>query len=143
VAENSNEDAPTGSDDASTEAPRVEPAEAKELIEGGGVELIDVREDHEWEAGRIPGARHVAVNDLPGSAEELGREQPLLVYCRTGNRSGLAADALRSAGFDVSVLDGGITAWSEKGLELEPEDGYVAESGRAAAELQARKRQKP
>jgi rhodanese-related sulfurtransferase len=135
--------AENGNGEAATEAPRVPPGEARERIEGGDVALIDVREDHEWEAGHIPGARHVAVNDLPAHADELGREQPLIVYCRTGNRSGLAADALRSAGFDVSVLDGGITAWSEDGLELEPEDGYVAESGRAAAEIQARRRQKP
>jgi rhodanese-related sulfurtransferase len=125
------------------EAPRIDAEEARERVDGGGVELIDVREDHEWEAGRIPGAEHVAINDLPAQAAELGHDQPLIVYCRTGNRSGLAADALRSAGFDVSVLDGGITAWSEQGLPLEPDDGYVAESGRAAAELQARKRQKP
>jgi rhodanese-related sulfurtransferase len=136
MSENGNGEAPTG-------APRLEPGEAKERIDSGEVVLIDVREDHEWDAGHLPGARHVPVNDLPASAEDLGRGQPLIVYCRTGNRSGLAADALRSAGFDVSVLDGGITAWSEGGLELEPEDGYVAESGRAAAVLQARKRQKP
>src|SRR3954452_674538 len=131
MAENGNADAPT------EEAPRLEPGEAKERIDSGEVELIDVREDHEWEAGHLPGARHVAVNDLPGNAEDLGRDQALIVYWRTGNRCGLVADALRSAGFDVSVLDGGITAWSESGLELEPEGGYVAESGRAAAELQA------
>jgi rhodanese-related sulfurtransferase len=126
-----------------TGAPRLEPKRVAETIGDGEVELLDVREDHEWEAGHIPGARHVAVNDLPAKADELGRDRRLIVYCRTGNRSGLAADALSSAGFDVSVLDGGITAWDEQGLELEPGDGYVAESGRAAAELQARKRQKP
>jgi rhodanese-related sulfurtransferase len=125
-----------------TEAPRLAPKETAERIAADDVVLLDVREDHEWERGRIPGARHLEINELPGHASELGPDVPLIVYCRTGNRSGLAADALSSAGFDVSVLEGGITAWDEEGLELEPEDGYVAESGRAAAELQARKRQK-
>jgi rhodanese-related sulfurtransferase len=127
----------------STEAPRIPIDEAKSLIDGGEVVLVDVREDHEWDVGHIPGAKHVAINDLPAHAEELGHDQPILVYCRTGNRSGLAGDALASAGFDVKIVDGGVTAWSEAGEKLEPEDGYVAESGRAAAELQARRRVNP
>jgi len=128
----------SGSDEG---APRLAPERVKELIDGDEAILLDVREDHEWDAGHIGGARHVGVNELPAHAEELGRDQTVIVYCRTGNRSGLAADALRSAGFDANVVDGGISAWSGHDLPLEPEDGYVAESGRAAAELQARKQQ--
>ena len=140
MAENSNEDAPTGNDDAPTEAPRVEPAEAKELIEGGGVELIDVRSDHEWEAGRIAGATHIVFDEVGERAGDIDPERPVILYCRGGNRSAAAAAVLRSAGYDAVHVEGGLTAWTEAGLPLEPEDGYVAESGEAAAVLEARRR---
>src|SRR3954453_11502023 len=104
-------------------APRLPPERVAELLSEGQIVLVDVREDHEWEAGHIPGAVHVAINDLPAHAEGLGTEQPVVVYCRSGNRSGLAADALRSGGFDASAVDGGIAAWHGHDLELEPPDG--------------------
>jgi hypothetical protein len=52
----------------------------------------------------------------------------------------MAAEALRDAGFEAVKLQEGIVGWSEAGLPLDPEDGYVAESGEAASILQARKR---
>ena len=118
----------------------LEPERLAEMLEAGEVELIDVRRPHEWEAGRIPGARWVEVNGLPALAEELDRERPVVLYCRSGSRSELAADALRAGGFDAHALAGGISAWSEEGRSLDPEDGYVAESGEAAALLEARRR---
>jgi rhodanese-related sulfurtransferase len=71
---------------------------------------------------------------------KIDRETPLVFYCRGGNRSRMAAQAFREAGYEARVLSGGALAWQETGLELEPEDGYVAESGEAAAELEARRR---
>jgi rhodanese-related sulfurtransferase len=114
------------------------PERLAEMLEGGEVELIDVRRPHEWEAGRIPGARRVEVNDLPAEAESLDREQTIVLYCRAGSRSQLAADGLAAGGFDAQALAGGITAWAQQDRPLEPEDGYVAESGEAAAVLEAR-----
>jgi hypothetical protein len=52
----------------------------------------------------------------------------------------MATDALTAAGYDAAKLSEGIVGWEEAGLPLEPEGGYVAESGEAAAVLQARKR---
>jgi rhodanese-related sulfurtransferase len=118
----------------------LEPERLAERLDGGGIQLIDVRRAHEWEAGRIPGAHRVEVNDLPAGAEELDRERPVVLYCRSGSRSELVADALREAGFDAHALAGGITAWAAEGRPLEPEHGYVAESGEAAAVLEARRR---
>jgi rhodanese-related sulfurtransferase len=118
----------------------LEPERLAEMLEADEVELIDVRRPHEWEAGRIPGARRVEVNDLPALAEELDRERPVVFYCRSGSRSQLAADALRAGGFDSHALAGGISAWSEEGRRLDPKDGYVAESGEAAALLEAKRR---
>ena len=49
----------------------------------------------------------------------------MLFYCRSGNRSGMAAEAFREAGYDAHNLAGGIEAWAEAGRPLEPEDGEV------------------
>jgi rhodanese-related sulfurtransferase len=116
----------------------VGPEEARGLLEGGA-QLLDVRTDHEWEAGRIPEATHIDLGDLGEQIAEIDRDRPVLIYCRSDNRSDMAAAALAGEGYDARVLAGGIEAWVETGLPLDPEGGYVAESGEAAAVLQARK----
>lgn len=113
--------------------------EAKRLIEDGA-QLVDVRADHEWEVGHIAGAVHLPLDELAGRAGELDRERPVVVYCRGGNRCQMAAEALAGAGFDATPMDGGIPAWEQAGLPLEPEGGYVADSGEAAAILESRKK---
>jgi rhodanese-related sulfurtransferase len=97
------------------------------MISDGDVELIDVRHDYEYEAGHLPGARHIELNDLTASAESLPRDRPVVFYCRTGNRSGMAAEAFHQAGYDAHNLAGGISAWVDVENALEPEDGVVAE----------------
>jgi hydroxyacylglutathione hydrolase/adenylyltransferase/sulfurtransferase len=91
----------------------------------GEIQLIDVREDYEWEAGRLEGARHIALQQVASEAATIDRETPVVFYCRVGSRSGMAADAFRRAGFDAYSMDGGIMAWTAQGLPLEPSDGYV------------------
>ena len=113
--------------------------EAQKLIDDEA-QLVDVRAAHEWEAGRIAGATHLPLDELAGRTGELDPERPVVLYCRGGNRSSMAVDALAAAGFDAAKLTEGIVGWSEAELPLEPEDGYVAESGEAAAILEARKR---
>jgi rhodanese-related sulfurtransferase len=113
--------------------------EARKLIEDGA-QLIDVRAEHEWEAGRIAGAVHLPLAELAERTGELEKDRPVVLYCRGGNRSTMATDALAEAGFDVAKLSEGIVGWDEAGLPLEPEGGYVAESGEAAAILEARKK---
>ncbi|HEU4906622.1 MAG TPA: rhodanese-like domain-containing protein [Solirubrobacterales bacterium] len=113
--------------------------EAQKLLEDGA-QLIDVRASHEWDAGRIAGATHLPLDELAGRTGELDPERPVVLYCRGGNRSSMAVDALAEAGFDAAKLTEGIVGWSEADLPLEPDGGYVAESGEAAAVLEARKR---
>jgi rhodanese-related sulfurtransferase len=113
--------------------------EARELV-AAGAQLVDVRVDHEWEAGRIAGAAHIPLAELSERAGEIDKDRPVILYCRGGNRSTMAAAALGEAGYDVHKLSEGVVGWEEEGLPLEPEDGYVAESGEAAARLQAQKR---
>jgi rhodanese-related sulfurtransferase len=113
--------------------------EARKLI-ADGAQLVDVRAEHEWEAGRIAGATHLPLDELVERSDEIDKERPVVLYCRGGNRSTMAAEALAEAGYDAAKLSEGIVGWEEAGLPLEPEGGYVAESGEAAAVLQARKR---
>jgi rhodanese-related sulfurtransferase len=100
---------------------------AKQLIEADEVQLVDVRERYEWEAGRIAGARHIEIERLASLAGTLDRDRPVLFYCRVGARSGMAASAFRRAGFEAYSVDGGLTEWDRRGHPLEPEDGTVAE----------------
>lgn len=113
--------------------------EARKLIDAGA-QVVDVRDDHEWEAGHIPGAVHIPLPELDRRVGEIDREHPVIVYCRGGSRCAMATEALESAGFDAAKLEGGVVGWSEQDLPLDPEGGYVAESGRAASILEARKR---
>jgi rhodanese-related sulfurtransferase len=113
--------------------------QAQKLIDDGA-QLIDVRVDHEWEVGRIAGATHLPLAELAERAGEIDKDRPVVLYCRGGNRSTMATAALAEAGYDAAKLSEGIVGWSEAGLPLAPEGGYVAESGEAAAILQAQKK---
>jgi len=124
------------SDEAGREVSR---EEARKLIDDGA-QLIDVRVDHEWEVGHIAGATHLPLDELAERTGEIDKDRPVVLYCRGGNRSTMATAALAAAGYDAVKLSEGIVGWDEAGLPLAPEDGYVAESGEAAAVLQARKR---
>jgi rhodanese-related sulfurtransferase len=110
--------------------------EAQKLIEEGA-QMVDVRADHEWEMGRIEGATHLPLAELAERSGELDRNRPVVLYCRGGNRSTMAAQALAAEGYDAAKMSEGIVGWSEAGLPLAPEGGQVAESGEAAAILHA------
>jgi hydroxyacylglutathione hydrolase/adenylyltransferase/sulfurtransferase len=103
------------------------PADAARRLREEDVQLIDVREDYEWEAGHIAGARHVEIERIASQAPTIDRDRPVVFYCRLGARAGMVANGFRRAGFDAFSIDGGITAWAGEGLALEPQDGTVAE----------------
>lgn len=116
--------------------------EARRLIEEGA-QLVDVRAAHEWGAGRIAGAAHLPLDELAGRSGEIDPERPVILYCRGGNRSTMAADALAEAGFDAAKLSEGIVGWAEADLPLEPQGARVAESGEAAEALHSSGRLPP
>ena len=76
----------------------MEPQRVAELQREGTIQLIDVREDYEWDAGRIAGARHLAVGELTAQAETIHRETPVVFYCRVGGRSAMAAERVPARG---------------------------------------------
>jgi rhodanese-related sulfurtransferase/rubrerythrin len=91
------------------------PDQARKFMEAGKPDaytLLDVRQELEYEADHIPGARLVPLPELPDRLDELDREMPLLVYCASGGRSMAAAALLEGQGFkDVNNLAGGMSAW--------------------------------
>ena len=104
------------------------PRDVAELLESGAVELIDVREPREYEAGRIAGARLMPLGELAAQAQTISPERPVVFYCRSGARSAMATQAFRGAGFDAHNMAGGLLDWDAAGLPLEPEGGHVADS---------------
>lgn len=92
-----------------------------------GATMVDVREGYERDAGYIPGTRHIELERLASSADQIDRDQPVVFHCRLGVRSAMAASAFRSAGFDAYTMRGGIQAWVDAGLPIEPDGGYVAD----------------
>jgi sulfur-carrier protein adenylyltransferase/sulfurtransferase len=99
-----------------TAVPDINPVELKEQLErGASIELLDVREDIELQISQLPGARHIALDELPRRLAELDRSQEIVVYCRVGVRSASAVETLQKAGFEkVMNLRGGINAWADQ-----------------------------
>jgi hydroxyacylglutathione hydrolase/adenylyltransferase/sulfurtransferase len=105
----------------------LDPAQVKEKLDAGEVQLVDVREPYEWEAGRIAGALHIELEHLAARSGEIDKDKPVVFQCRVGRRSAMATAAFGASGYDAYNMAGGITAWTEKGLPLEPEGGQVAD----------------
>ena len=99
--------------------PEVSPAElALRLRDGEPLQLLDVREVHEWEVARIPGARHAPLSRLEGAVAGLDPALDTVLYCRSGVRSQEAGRRLRAAGFPrVLSLAGGILRYA---AEVDP-----------------------
>jgi rhodanese-related sulfurtransferase len=81
---------------------------------------VDVRTPEEWEEGHIPGATLIPLNELVERAGELPKGDPILLYCRSGNRSLQALNLLAAQGFqNLSSMDGGINDWAAAGYPVE------------------------
>jgi rhodanese-related sulfurtransferase len=104
----------------------VTPEQAQQALSDGSALLVDVREPHEWEAGRIEGAEHIELTQLPARAHELPGDRTVIFVCRVGGRSAMAAEAFRRSGYDARTMVGGLLRWDEEGRPLAPEGGTVA-----------------
>lgn len=103
------------------------PERAAELARDGGAQVVDVRHASEHEAAHIAGDELIPFDELKARAGELDQSKPVVVYCRSGDRSGAAVQALRASGWDAYSIDGGILAWHEQGLPIEPADGRIVQ----------------
>jgi rhodanese-related sulfurtransferase len=94
-------------------------ADAAVLRDDGAV-IIDVREPGEWAAGHIPGAILIPLGELPSRLGDVPPNRPIVVVCRSGNRSAQGRDILLGAGFPaVTSLAGGMTDWVNAGMPIE------------------------
>jgi len=89
--------------------------EVQQRIENGEkLNLIDVREVDEVQAGHIPGITHIPLGLLEFRTHELDKDTPYIMVCRSGGRSGQATQYLQSQGFDVTNMTGGMLSWEGK-----------------------------
>lgn len=99
------------------EVPTIEVGQVPDPLPDG-VTVLDVREPVEWHHGRIAGALHVPISQLPDRLAELPVDRQLLVVCKVGGRSAQATAFLVQKGFDAVNLAGGMLDWTAAGREM-------------------------
>ena len=82
-------------------------------------QLIDVRELDEWQEWRIAGGTLIPMSEFAARVGELDPAQPLIVYCKSGGRSLMVAEALQNAGYDAKSMAGGFLEWERAGHPVE------------------------
>lgn len=109
-------------DDAKSRVREVDVDEARRKLESGKAQLIDVREESEWEAGHARGAQHLGKGVIERDIEERipDKNAELILYCGGGFRSALSADNIQKMGYtNVSSLAGGWRAWQAANAPIE------------------------
>ncbi len=100
----------------------ISPSDSIALHAGGqSTVFIDVREPNEWNLGHIPGALHIPRGTLETHIEAAAnRDQQIVLYCASGNRTALAADTMQQMGYtNVASMASGFRGWIEAGGECE------------------------
>ncbi|MFK2820598.1 rhodanese-like domain-containing protein [Flavobacteriaceae sp. LMIT009] len=98
--------------------------EMQQIIEDNGVQMVDVRTPEEYQEGYINGFQNIDYfsDTFEADLEELDKSKPVIVYCRSGNRSSKCAAKMVEKGFvKIYELDGGITQWKFKGYDVKTE----------------------
>jgi len=104
----------------------VTPEQTAQALAEDGAQVVDVREQYEWDEGRIEGALHIEMERLASSADKIDRERPVIFHCRLGARSAMAAQAFRRAGYDAYSMAGGIMRWANEVRPMVPDGATVA-----------------
>lgn len=105
----------------------------KEMMESANPLLIDVREESEYAAGHIPGAINIPIRTLAQNLDKIPQDRPVVVYCASGHRAGLATSALRVLGYaNVKAFPPGWKGWSAANEPVST-DAVAAESGSTPA----------
>jgi hydroxyacylglutathione hydrolase len=92
----------------------------KRLVDEGGREIVDVREDWEWNKGHLPGARHVVLSSILANPTAQKFNDGTIFVCQVGERSAVASEMAVALGVkDVVNFRGGTKAWKDAGLPLE------------------------
>jgi rhodanese-related sulfurtransferase len=104
----------------------VTPEQTQAALADGSAQLIDVREDYEWDAGRIDGALHIELQTLGANVAQVDTDRPVIFHCRLGARSLMAAQAFRGYGIDSYSMAGGIQQWADEDRPMIPDGATVA-----------------
>ena len=98
--------------------------------------VLDVRTADEYASGHVPGAVNIPYDQVGARLAEVPKDRPVVLYCRSGRRAGLAAEVLKDQGYrQLQLLEGDMPAWIEKGRPVEkPKDPAAC-----VAELEAGK----
>jgi rhodanese-related sulfurtransferase len=104
----------------------VSPTQTAKALGDGSIQLIDVREQHEWDEGRIEGAVHIPLADLTGSVSRIDKGRPVVFQCKSGGRSLMAAQAFQASGYEAYSMAGGLEQWDNLRLPMIPEGATVA-----------------
>jgi len=100
------------------------PEELAARIKAGNIRLIDVRTDEEVAEGMIPGAEHIALDTFDPAKLDLSDGREVVLYCRSGRRSGIAGEKLAAVtGAPVEHLEGGMLAWEAAGQPVDKPQG--------------------
>ena len=109
-----------GPQSAAPQIVNLTPAQLRAKLDEGNIRLIDVRTSMEVAFGVIPGAEHIPVDDFDPAKLDLSDGRKVVLYCRSGNRSGTAAERLSAyTGEPAEHLAGGILAWEDAGEPIE------------------------
>jgi rhodanese-related sulfurtransferase len=99
---------------------RVTVAEAKEKIDSGKVQIVDVRTPGEYAGGHVPGAINIPHMSVVSRKEELAADKELVMICQMGQRSALACEFAAALGFkELYNVEGGTEAWIKAGYQVE------------------------
>ena len=91
--------------------------EAHQMYEEGTF-VLDVRTREEWNEYHAPDTTLIPLDELASRVTELPKDQPIVVVCRSGNRSQAGRDILLQAGFDATSVNGGLSAWRDSGYPI-------------------------
>jgi rhodanese-related sulfurtransferase len=97
-------------------SPSIHVTEIRQLP--GPVQLIDVRSGTEFASGHIPGAVNIPMDQIEARLDDLRREVPIILVCQTGKRARMTATLLEPCQRQISVLEGGTSAWIQAGLPV-------------------------
>lgn len=109
-------------EESKTQVELVTPEEMQELTEMEDVQLVDVRTAKEYKEGHIENSQNIDYysDNFQKEIEQLDKSKPVIVYCKSGKRSGKCIDKMKDAGFvKIYDLNGGITKWKFKGYDIE------------------------
>jgi rhodanese-related sulfurtransferase len=107
---------------ASTNLPaEITTAQANQIYQKNGAFFVDVREQSEWDSFHIPNTTLIPLGQLPNRLSEIPKDRPIVVVCRSGNRSQAGRDILKQAGYtNVTSMAGGVTDWKTQGFPIQP-----------------------